>query len=38
MLEAPVPLLVGITKKEYKEITLSEDEKESKIWVFMDKN
>jgi len=26
MLEAPLPILVGITKKEYKEMTLSEEE------------
>ena len=36
MLEAPVPILVGITKREYKEITLNEIEKGCKIWVFVD--
>lgn len=38
MLEAPVPFLVGITKKEYKQITLSKEEKDSKIWVFLENN
>lgn len=36
MLEAPLPLLVGITKREYKDITLNKYEKASKIWVFLD--
>jgi hypothetical protein len=36
MLEAPLPLLVGITKKEYKQITLSPEEKDDKIWVFLE--
>ena len=36
MLEAPLPLLVGITKREYKYINLTEEEKESKVWVFLD--
>lgn len=37
MIEAPVPLLVGITKKEYRELNLSEDERCTKVWVFLDK-
>jgi hypothetical protein len=36
MIEAPVPILVGITKKEYRELNLSQDEKDSKIWVHLD--
>ncbi|CDW77603.1 UNKNOWN [Stylonychia lemnae] len=33
MIEAPVPLLVGITKKEYKDLKLTEEERSQKIWV-----
>lgn len=36
MIEAPVPLLVGITKKEYRDLSLSEEEREDKIWVFVE--
>jgi hypothetical protein len=36
MLEAPVPILVGITKREYKDLSLTDDEKDSKIWVFLE--
>jgi hypothetical protein len=36
MVEAPVPLLVGITKKEYRHLNLSEDERNTKIWVFLE--
>lgn len=36
MIEAPVPLLVGITKKEYRELSLSEEERMSKAWVFLE--
>lgn len=36
MLEAPVPMLVGITKKVYKHaVTLDESERKSKVWVFL---
>jgi hypothetical protein len=37
MIDAPLPMLVGITKKEYRELNLSKEEKDSKIWVFLDK-
>ena len=40
MLEAPMPILVGITKKEYEMIhdeVLSAEEMEEKTWVFLDK-
>lgn len=36
MIEAPVPLLVGITKKEYRELNLCEEERSNKIWVFLE--
>jgi hypothetical protein len=36
MIEAPVPLLVGITKKEYKELNLSKEERASKAWIFLE--
>ena len=36
MLDAPVPLLAGLTKKVYKEITLTPEEKASKTWVFLE--
>ena len=36
MLEAPLPLLVGITNREYKDVTLTQTEKDSKIWVFLE--
>ena len=36
MLEAPLPILVGITKKEYKEMSLTPDEINCKIWVFLE--
>ena len=36
MLEAPLPFLVGITKHEYNNITLSDEERDSKVWVFLD--
>ena len=36
MIEAPVPLLVGITKREFRELQLSDDERDSKIWVFVE--
>jgi len=35
-LEAPLPLLVGITRQMYSEIKLTEAEKNSKIWIFME--
>lgn len=39
MLEAPVPMMVGITKKVYKHaVTLDENEKRSKVWVFLNEN
>ena len=37
MLEAPVPFLAGITKKEYKDMTLTQEERSQKIWVFLEK-
>ena len=36
MLEAPLPLLVGITRREYKDVTLNQCERDSKIWVFLE--
>jgi len=38
MLEAPLPILVGITKREYRDVikTLTQEEVNSKIWVFLD--
>lgn len=36
MIEAPVPLLVGITKREFRELNLTTDERDSKIWVFVE--
>ena len=36
MVEAPLPLLVGITKREYRHLNLSEDERSSKNWVFLE--
>lgn len=36
MLEAPLPLLVGISRREYKDVTLTQEERDSKIWVFLD--
>ena len=36
MLEAPLPIMVGITKREYRDISLTQDERDSKIWVFLD--
>lgn len=36
MVEAPLPLLVGITKREYRHLNLSENERSSKIWVFLE--
>lgn len=37
-LEAPCPLLVGISPKQYKEVQLTQDERKSKIWVFLNEN
>ena len=37
-LEAPLPILVGITMREYRELNLTQDERDSKIWVFLDKS
>jgi hypothetical protein len=31
MLEAPLPIMVGITKSENRDITLTQDERDSKI-------
>jgi hypothetical protein len=36
MIEAPLPLLVGITKREYRNLDLTPQEKSSKIWVFLE--
>ena len=36
MLEAPLPLLAGLPKRVYKEITLTPAEMSTKIWVFLD--
>jgi len=36
VLEAPLPILVGITNQMYRDTTLSEEERKSKIWVFLD--
>lgn len=36
MIEAPLPILVGISRREYKDLNLTQDEKDSKIWVFLD--
>lgn len=33
MIEAPVPLLVGITNREYNDLNLQKEDRESKIWV-----
>jgi len=35
-LEAPLPLLVGITKQMYSELKLTEEERNNKIWIFLD--
>jgi hypothetical protein len=35
MIEAPLPLLVGITYREYRDLALSKFERDSKIWVFL---
>ena len=36
MIEAPLPLLVGITYREYRDLSLSQCERDSKIWVFLE--
>lgn len=36
MIEAPLPLLLGITHREYRELALSQAERDSKIWVFLE--
>jgi hypothetical protein len=33
MLEAPMPMLVGITHREFRNLALTQQEKDSKIWV-----
>ena len=35
MIEAPLPILVGITRREYKSLQLTKEDKDSKIWVFL---
>jgi len=36
MIEAPLPLLVGITYREYRDLSLSKFERDSKIWVLLE--
>ena len=33
MIEAPVPLLVGITHREYNDLNLQKEDYENKIWI-----
>ena len=35
MIEAPMPILVGITRREYKSLQLTKEDRDSKIWVFL---
>lgn len=36
ILDTPQPILVGITRHDYDMLQLSEDEKETKSWIFLD--
>ena len=36
MIDAPLPLIAGLTKKVYKEINLTRQEKSFKTWVFLE--
>ena len=36
MIEAPVPILVGITKREHRELKLTPEERVSKTWVYVE--
>jgi hypothetical protein len=38
MLDIPQPILVGVTKRDYKTIDLTDEEKSFKTWVFLDDN
>jgi len=38
ILEAPQPLLLGISQSDYDKLELTEDEREYKSWILLDEN